>query len=65
MNALGKNRADGTFIPGGVIPGYIVIEPDSPECIDDFGFLRRENEYVIPVASKWIQTANAADALVR
>ena len=63
--AYGNNRADGSFIPGGVIPGYIVIRPDFPECIDDFGFLWFENEYIVGVASRWILAANAADALVR
>jgi endoglucanase len=65
LAAYGNNRADNTFIPGGVIPGYIIIKPDFPECIDDFGFLWFESEYVIDVASKWILAANAADALVR
>jgi endoglucanase len=65
LKAYGNNRADNTFIPGGVIPGYIVIKPDFPECIDDFGFLWFEDEYVIDVASKWILAANAADVLVR
>ena len=64
MKGYGNNRADGTFIPGGVIPGYIIIKPDFPECIDDFGMLWFEDEYVINVASKWILAANAADALV-
>jgi len=65
LKAYGNNRADGTFIPGGVIPGYIIIKPDFPECIDDFGFLWFEDEYVIDVASKWILAANAADALAK
>jgi hypothetical protein len=65
LKAYGNNRADNTFIPGGVIPGYIIIQPDFPECIDDFGFLWFEDEYVINVASDWILAANAADALVR
>jgi len=65
LKAYGNNRADNTFIPGGVIPGYIIIKPDFPECIDDFGFLWFEDEYVINVASDWILAANAADALVR
>ncbi len=65
LKAYGNNRADNTFIPGGVIPGYIVIQPDFPECIDDFGFLWFENEYVINVASDWILAANAADALTK
>ena len=53
-----------TFIPGGVIPGYIVIKPDLPECIDEFGFLWFEGEYVIDVASRWVLAANAANGLV-
>jgi endoglucanase len=65
LKAYGNNRADNTFIPGGVIPGYIIIKPDFPECIDDFGFLWFEDEYVIDVASRWILAANAADALVK
>ena len=62
--AYGNNRADGTFIAGGVIPGYIITKPDFPECIDDFGFLWFESEYVIDVAANWILASNAADALV-
>ena len=65
LKAYGNNRADNTFIPGGVIPGYIIIKPDFPECIDDFGFLWFEDEYVIDSASRWILAANAADALVQ
>src|SRR5208337_1626680 len=65
LKAYGNNRADNTFIPGGVIPGYIIIKPDFPECIDDFGFLWFEDEYVIDVASRWVLAANAADALVK
>jgi len=65
LKAYGNNRADNTFIPGGVIPGYIIIKPDFPECIDDFGFLWFEDEYVIDAVSRWVLAANAADALVR
>lgn len=65
LKAYGNNRADNTFIPGGVIPGYIVIKPNFPECIDDFGFLWFEDEYVIDVASRWVLEANAANALVQ
>jgi len=65
MKAYGNNRADNTFIPGGMIPGYIIIQPDFPECIDDFGFLWFENEYTVGAASEWVLAANAADALVK
>lgn len=63
--AYGNNRADHSYIPGGVIPGYVVIQPDFPECMEDFGFLWFTHEYVITAASHWILAANAADALVR
>jgi endoglucanase len=63
--AYGNTRVHNTFIPGGVIPGYIVIKPDFPECIDDSGFLWFEDEYVISDTARWIVAANAADAIVR
>jgi len=65
LKAYGNNRADQSYIPGGVIPGYVIIQPDFPECMDDFGFLWFTHEYVITAASRWIVAANAADALVR
>lgn len=63
--AYGNNRADRSYIPGGVIPGYVIIPPDFPECMEDFGFLWFTHEYVITAASHWILAANAADALAQ
>jgi endoglucanase len=63
--AYGNNRADDTFIPGGMIPGYVVIHPDFPECITDFGFLWFEDEYTVDAAATWILEANAAAAIVK
>ena len=65
LKAYGNNRSDNTFIPGGVIPGHIVIKPNFPECIDDFGFLWFEDEYVIDIAGRSVLAANAANALVQ
>jgi len=65
LKAYGNNRADDTFIPGGMIPGYIVIKPDFPECITDFGFLWFEDEYTVDAAATWVLEANAAAAIVR
>jgi hypothetical protein len=59
--AYGSNRADNSFIPGGIVPGYVNIQPDFPEALDDFGFLWFESEYVIDTAAKWIILANAAN----
>jgi hypothetical protein len=63
--AYGNNRADYTFIPGGVIPGVTVIQPDFPELMNDWPFLWYENEYVVGAASAFIFVANAANALAK
>jgi hypothetical protein len=60
-----NNRADNAYIPGAVIPGYIIIKPDFPECIDDFGFLWFEHEAVVAGSASWVVAGNAADALIR
>jgi endoglucanase len=65
LQAYGNNRADNTFVPGGMIPGYVVIKPDFPECITNFGFLWFEDEYTVDAAATWVLEANAADAIVR
>ena len=59
--AYGSNRADRHYIAGGIVPGYVNIQPDFPEALDDFGFLWFESEYVIDTAAKWIVLANGAD----
>jgi endoglucanase len=59
----GNNRADYTFIPGGMIPGVVIIEPDFPELKDNWPFLWYENEYVVDAATTFILAANAAEAL--
>jgi len=61
--AYGNNRADYTFIPGGMIPGVVIIQPDFPELKDQWPFLWYENEYVVDAASTFILAANAAQAL--
>ncbi len=60
-----NNRADNAYIPGAVIPGYIIIKPDFPECIDDFGFLWFEDEAVVAGSASWIIAGNAADAITK
>ena len=63
--AYGNNRADYSFIPGGVIPGVVIIQPDFPELKDKWPFLWYENEYVVDDASTFILAANAAEALTQ
>jgi len=58
-----NNRGDNSYIPGAVIPGYIIIKPDFPECIDDFGFLWFEDEAVVAGSANWVLAGNAADAI--
>jgi len=60
-----NNRGDNSYIPGAVIPGYIIIKPDFPECIDDFGFLWFEDEAVVAGSASWVVAGNAADAIVK
>jgi endoglucanase len=54
----GNNRADYTFIPAGMIPGVVIIQPDFPELKDNWPFLWYENEYVVDAAtaSSWQRT---------
>ena len=60
-----NNRADNAYIPGAVIPGYIIIKPDFPECIDDFGFLWFEDEAVVAGSASWVVAGNAAAAITK
>ena len=63
--AYGNNRADYTFIPGGIIPGVTILEPDFPELKSDWPFLWYENEYVVDTASAYILAARAANAVAK
>jgi hypothetical protein len=44
--AYGWNRADWSYIPGGVVSGTALIRPDFPE-LKDFPFLWQQGEYVL------------------
>lgn len=44
--AYGANRADWSYIPGGVISGTALIRPDFPELLE-FPFLWQQTEYVL------------------
>ncbi len=61
--AYGNNRADFTFIAGGVVPGNLILNPDFPENKEDWPFLWGENEYVVSLGASYIYLANAANAL--
>ena len=44
--AYGANRADWSYIPGGVVSGTALIRPDFPELLD-FPFLWQQGEYIV------------------
>lgn len=44
--AYGFNRADWTYIPGGVVSGTALIRPDFPE-LKEFPYLWQQTEYVL------------------
>ncbi|MCF8358535.1 MAG: glycoside hydrolase family 9 protein [Prolixibacteraceae bacterium] len=57
--AYGNNRADYSFIAGGVVPGVIILPPDFPENKEDWPFLWGENEYVIPMSVNYMYLVHA------
>jgi endoglucanase len=63
--AYGMNRADFSYIPGGIVPGVLILDPDFPENKEDWPFLWGENEYVITVGGSYIYLANAVQELLK
>jgi hypothetical protein len=61
--AYGMNRADFSFIAGGVVPGVLLLKPDFPENKEDWPFLWGENEYVVTLGASYLFLANAAREL--
>lgn len=62
--AYGSNRADYSYIAGGVVPGVLILKPDFPENKENWPFLWGENEYVIDIGAAYVFLANAINALV-
>ena len=63
--AYGNNRADFTFIPGGIVPGVLILNPNFPENKEDWPFLWGENEYVINLGASYIFLLNAVQDLLK
>lgn len=61
----GGNRADYSFIPGGVLPGVLLLKPDYPEMTPNWPFFWYENEYTVGNASAYILAASAAIAAAK
>lgn len=62
--AYGNNRADFTFIAGGIVPGVLILKPDFPENKEDYPFFWGENEYVVNLGASYIFLVNAVDNLL-
>ena len=62
--AYGVNRADFSYIAGGIVPGVLMLDPDFPENMKDWPFLWGENEYVITVGGSYVYLANAVQELL-
>lgn len=63
--AYGMNRADFSFISGGIVPGILVLKPDYPENHEDWPFFWGQNEYVVNLAASYIFLVNAAEDVLR
>ncbi|PWT75639.1 MAG: glycoside hydrolase [Bacteroidetes bacterium] len=59
----GNNRANFSFIAGGIVPGILVIKPDFPENKEDWPFFWGENEVTVGGCADYIFLANAAGAM--
>jgi len=62
--AYGSNRADFSFIAGGIVPGVLIIEPDLPENKEDWPFLWGQNEYVVNMGASYLFLVHAAERLL-
>lgn len=63
--AYGMNRADFSFISGGIVPGILVLKPDFPENREDWPFFWGQNEYVVNLAASYIFLVNAAKDVLK
>ncbi len=59
--AYGNTRADYTTIPGGIVPGLIVKNPDFLENKDDYPFLWGENECCINSVANYVMLTLACE----
>lgn len=59
----GNNRADFSYIAGGVVPGLLLLRPDFLENKQDWPFLWGENEVVIDICASYIFLSAAVNDL--
>lgn len=65
ISAFGFNRSDFSYIPGGVVSGPAILEPDFFEFREDDPFFWIQTEYTIGSTSAFIFVVNAAEKLIR
>lgn len=63
--AYGMNRADFSFIPGGIVPGILILKPDFPENHEDWPFFWGQNEYVVNLGASYMFLVNAAEDVLK
>jgi len=61
----GNNRADFSFISGGVVPGILILKPDFPENKEDWPFLWGENEVTVGICADYIFLSAAVNEMIR
>lgn len=61
--AYGNNRADFSFIAGGIVPGLLLFQPDYLENKEDWPFFWGENEYVIDIGAAYVFLSNAVNEM--
>jgi len=62
--AYGSNRADFSFIAGGIVPGILLMNPDFPENKENWPFFWGENEYIVDIGASYIFLVNATNELL-
>lgn len=61
----GNNRADFTFIPGGMVPGNYLIKPDFYENQENWPFIWYENEVVVDGCAGYIYLSALVDKILQ
>ena len=62
--AYGSNRADFSYIAGGVVPGVLIVKPDLPENSEIWPFFWGQNEYVVNMSPMYVALVHAAQDLL-
>jgi endoglucanase len=62
--SYGANRADWSYIPGGVCSGPSIILPDFSEYRDDFPFIWQQSEVTVGASSLYLFLVNSVNKLL-